>query len=457
MDSLLSRFEPYLKSGNTILVYVVGEPSSPPPFWAMVLLQTSLQTRVKERLGLPMQRLLVRPLLWRWTSSSGPSLSTTVGQSSSLFGPGRQSFNISGQARSIYDSLQVTVMPRVNEEPFLPQLPNDQGMPVRFPHLTLAPSAHLTRSRSTSTGRAAFEQRFDLRWPTTYVDVVHRSVLLHVGYCLAATEEELTIVTVMDELAQGYDIKAWPGGRGAQKDIDDIWSFACHFARKAKIGWKVVICRGAGGLQFEELEMWSRLLSKSSSFVGLEHIVDVSLALADDQSNLAIVAPKSMARRTQTEIPTSQEGKAKHSIDTSRVSYALHPATRTSVTISDGEDVDSQILALRSSLTVTLFQQTNMSTSIAQPSCLFHSALCPHQLWIHLLQVYPNPLSRLEKGTNDDLEHSLDERIRRMTNSFHDLEGVARYRHQILEVGQHLPWHLAMLTLLLHGSQLFRR
>ncbi|PWN36221.1 uncharacterized protein FA14DRAFT_155626 [Meira miltonrushii] len=480
VDSLVSRVVGALKKHNFVVMYAIGSFHVPGQIQSFVRLQRDLRSSASLRYGIPGDSIVVRPCSWesvRLTSSISRDASTN---------------SLRRMAMSIYDSLQVTVDVQYNREQYLPKF---SAVPtaVQYPSFSILPA-----SFGNNVGSA-----FKLDWYFKSVDIFERGTLLHVAYHLAPSAGQPSMLAIIDERGQGYTATAWRRTGSMQDEIQRIWNITTEFTMRSRNMWKIVLCKDRA-IGMAEVRMWSKIL-KDRTALENANALEVILSCSELDRVLSLVLPlqdlNELECRRQAAVETIPNSKSGGKyIDASIWKYALYPQRRMALRNSvlgkdDGKDdmFSLPILPLRSSLTMTIPQSWNSTTTLSSNENGVNSKAwsrsAPHHLWIHILQVFkldPNEESmqatqNVESSTSSStptpasIAHSdaqstgsgveqkntpsdpfgIESRLERITKSFQELELIARERAMLPmddPTTIHLPWHLAILQNLLNLS-----
>lgn len=131
-------------------------------------------------------------------------------------------------------------------------------IPDTFPSTSVVPLPGLTTRAFQSPAITLSPARrpqieFELQWPPSSLEVLHRHRILHVGYTstIAVPGEpglEWIVVVCIDE--KGETWKAIPklvripaGAAGDTARVRVVWSVARSVAEKADVEWRIVVCR----------------------------------------------------------------------------------------------------------------------------------------------------------------------------------------------------------------------
>lgn len=449
LDSLLSRFVEPLKAGKFVILYAIGMPQGRSLIWVFGRLERDLRALASSRFGVPEELIVIRPCPWEY-------IATVQSMSRSA------RYDIRRFAVSVYDSLQVPINASYNTAPHLPQF-QSSPIAVRYPTFTIAPNSF----------RDGPQAQFKLDWNTKLLNVLDHGTMLHVGFTLGKKAGSPVIVAIMDERAQGYTVTAWGRAGTIAHEVCQMWKVIADYSKRARTMWCIVVCKDEP-ICATEADAWSTCLKDRRLQDACA--LDVTLACVEHSRSLAVVLPvqgsaSEAPRRSATEVPASTKLAGRY-YDTSRVKYAIYPAYRMALpNPGPGRFKDSAmpILALRSSLTLTVPYGWNHSTAVQpvhadEEDDVHHRPVwpynVPHHLWLHVLQVYSDERMPEREGSTPTSASSMNDgamgverRLERITKSFQELELIARERAMLSddECSAHLPWHLAVLQSFKHA------
>lgn len=109
------------------------------------------------------------------------------------------------------------------------------------------------------------------------LDVIHRHMLLHVGYQVSACGRWIMAACV-DAEGEAHELKTWltPEDNVEAFVAAEVWKFGHEFAQRANIEWRIVICK-LGLMAHSELEGMSSLLpQQASAHLLWAHSLDLS-------------------------------------------------------------------------------------------------------------------------------------------------------------------------------------
>ncbi|EPQ25799.1 uncharacterized protein PFL1_06666 [Pseudozyma flocculosa PF-1] len=503
IGSIAGRVQSHLKQGKHVVLYAVqgadSEACRRSGFRGLVRLDHELRSMLQDLVGEASGRFIVRPVSPETISESG------------CVGLGRVGDGMRAFVFSLYDQLQRVVQRRVPKllhpeqatlHAALVQYPSFSIVPTgverggdRIPRLGRFEQQWLQPSLSMLEDGLLLHIAYDLRPPASaFCDgaAARADGQLPADAGEAYREQGagaagLVFLSSIDERAQAHDVRVCKESSADLKAaLSAVWRYALQRARRANVAWRIVICR-SGGMSVEEARAWSDLAEQGRATAeGLggtdAHIKDVTIACLDADS-APILVPTATAPPPSTKWSgaavanaTSQQQQQGVLHDVSSLCYAVYPRPRLMVNAGRGErgHRHGEMLALRTSLLVHCSRRGPFGLPMwdggasdaddEQDDQAAANAL-PTVQCVHLLQVYrsrstSNPDRDREqpassfgaggvgKDAVDDPGPSLDQRLRDVTQSFHDLEIVTRSRHQIPRPWSELPWHLAVVQML---------
>lgn len=130
-------------------------------------------------------------------------------------------------------------------------------IPDTFPSASITPLSGLTdrfQSPAITLSPARRTQiEFELQWPPSSLEVLHRHRILHVGYTsmTAVPGEpglEWIVAVCIDEKGETWRsipklVRIPAGAAGDMARVRVVWSIARSVAEKADVEWRIVVCR----------------------------------------------------------------------------------------------------------------------------------------------------------------------------------------------------------------------
>lgn len=488
LASLLSRFQKEVHAHRHVVLYAIGfeKDAVPRRMWALSKLEDDLRKLAAQQHGAMPQLINVR-----YVSHDALCASQTVS--------GDPTCSLMSFAASLYDSLPTAVLPSFNSEDHLPTY-DISPVSVRTPCFTVCPSD--SRTRGSIPGR------FGLDWKAESHNPLERGAFLHVGYRLAKSPGDITMIAVTDERGQEYTATGWRRASDAsmEQDIQRLWNRVVEQTQRTRVLWRVVICKDRP-MASNEVSAWSHVLrtGDKSTGLGAASALDVTLICIDRNMPITMTLPSDAVAHeavvasglspmparpggtatggTGPTYPAPEKTNEPVYIDPSRTHYAVLPATRVVMPLSLEEGSDT-LTPLRSVVLLTI-PQLWVGSAPSRPerldglrdaefdpatSCLAGTTTASHPLWIHVLQLY-SASSNSEDSTSTDsalpgpaqAHHAhahaagsaggrgdatwLDARLDGILHSFQALELIARERALLRQdMCRHLPWHLAILA-----------
>ncbi|KAI5475687.1 hypothetical protein MNV49_001062 [Pseudohyphozyma bogoriensis] len=189
-------------------------------------------------------------------------------------------------AFSVFDQLQIPVSKLHFPVPeTFPTAPFNHAVgpaarPFQFPAITLSPikKPHI---------------EFELAWPSSSLEVMHRHRLLHVGYTVFPVEGESNlewlVTSVIDERGETWKmvpklIRCPAGAATEMARAKLVWAIARTVADQADVEWRMVICR-LGLMSKIEMKAWHAVLKEQISLT--KRAVHVTVACCDPQAPIS--------------------------------------------------------------------------------------------------------------------------------------------------------------------------
>lgn len=98
------------------------------------------------------------------------------------------------------------------------------------------------------------------------LDVMDRSSILHIGYCLSPCGRWL-LAACIDQRGEMHELKTWlVKGDGAEGfAVNNVWAFAVNIAARANVEWRIVITK-LGHMNETEIEGMSTFTQRNHMF-----------------------------------------------------------------------------------------------------------------------------------------------------------------------------------------------
>lgn len=154
---------------------------------------------------------------------------------------------------SVYDQLLIPVAQI--HAPIPETFPSGNNMPIA-PNIRLFQSPAITLSPARQT-----KIQFELQWPPSSLEVLHRHRLLHIAYTCTPVRGvpgvEWIVMTCIDEKGEmwktGQKLARVSSGQSVTLMRSKVvWNLARVMSAKADVEWRVVICK-VGGINKEEI------------------------------------------------------------------------------------------------------------------------------------------------------------------------------------------------------------
>jgi mediator of RNA polymerase II transcription subunit 13, fungi type len=305
--------------------------------------------------------------------------------------------------------------------------------------------------------------RVKLLWqaPARSLDVVDRHTLLHVAYQTTACGKWI-LAACIDERGEAHDIGVWLTQSESNETyvVDQVWSFAMQFARRANIEWRIAIAK-LGSMKGTELNgafsgvslkcdvpddhaAWMVHLATAVPTSQELSMMHVSLLCTEPDAPWTFIASHQMKRLGNPRRTSPKDKLGSLFLDSSASTYALFSAARMPLlsTLRCSRDLGAELSFVPEADDVAECEHLGLlplstSTIIRVPSQLGHTAIS--MLHIHLLYTI--------KSSNSSLELQDKEIHADITKNYHDLAVLAGCRWK-MDVNPILPFHLAALEVM---------
>ncbi|KAM0754078.1 hypothetical protein T439DRAFT_346312 [Meredithblackwellia eburnea MCA 4105] len=150
---------------------------------------------------------------------------------------------------------------------------------------------------------------FELSWPPSSLEVMHRHRLLHVGYTVIPVENESNlewiVATCIDEKGELWKtvpklVRCPASAPSEVARVKIVYAIARGVAEAADVEWRIVICR-VGVMGKPEMKAWSTLLKEQLGTT--KRPLHVTIACADMQPPVAVVELSAKATPVATPLP----------------------------------------------------------------------------------------------------------------------------------------------------------
>ncbi|KAK4702730.1 hypothetical protein P7C70_g3492, partial [Phenoliferia sp. Uapishka_3] len=420
-----------VRSGQHVVVYLLT-PAGALPTSPSSPVATTIQLINKLR-----SNTLLPPLVY-------PMPLSAIADSRTMFLGDSTSARLERLAFAVYDQLLIPVarlkfpMPETFPSAPFAHTNTPAVRPFQFPAITLSPFRKP-------------KIQFELNWPASSLEVMHRHRILHVGYTVTpvegATNLEWIVATCIDEKGELWKTVSKLLRRPANVSTETarvtiVYGFAKSMADFADVEWRIVITR-LGLLSKEEMKAWHVLLKEK--LASTNRPLHVTIACSDLQPPLSVVQLPSMTSRSPASPPHDAEEGEVTRLGPTGSTISLKPphieaqSSLFAFTPSDLVAIgpQSDLIVPASTYLIHVPRIASLAHTLDLDPLLIPSASSPSIsiLGLHLVTAFASPSS--------SLSITLSEHLADIRQSFAEVSAIGQTRWG---TSGRIPWHLEAIA-----------